>query len=101
MANPRREAALKAAAERRSRERFFIQFDYKPREIIGRRHGRDIYRRAVWPKLFMTRDDAWAYLELVPRVFFNGEAQPDRPRLMSCSVEKVTLPAKEATDGQT
>lgn len=91
----RSEAAKAAAAERRSRERFYIQFNLKGAPVwqwhnrFG--YGRWIWPRAVWPILFTTREEAEAAVETLP-IFANADAIPGRARIRSASIEKILLP---------
>jgi hypothetical protein len=85
-----REAAQRA--ERDSRRRYYIRFQWRRTEE-DTRYGRQDWRRyrqfAVWPMLFRTSEEAWDHLHGVPDMFANLRGTK---RKLSCSVECVLLP---------
>lgn len=83
----RQRKAQAALEERRARTRFYIRLSLT-RSHIG--HGR--YRRYVWPKLFETEEEAYAFAE-ANNPFKNSAETAARGRIKSYCIEKKLLPA--------
>lgn len=86
-------AKAAARASRAARTRYYISFSYRPAVLDQiRTPGRlNIWRRAVWPILFKSEDEAWAYMKS-HNVFANADPIPGvRGRLLSSTVKSVVL----------
>jgi hypothetical protein len=94
----RREAAIAAAAARKARERWYIEFTVRRQVDDLSFHPMDWRRykaRWAWPLLFLTQDAAWAYAGSSVAIF-NLPLELGARRIVSYSVEKTMLPAEGA-----
>lgn len=79
----RSQRALAQAAERRLRERFYIQFSYW-------NYATRTFVKGVWPLLFKSYDDAKYHTELC-NPLQNMPRLANRGRIKSFTIEKIVL----------